>query len=181
MGAIVNDLSPALVQDVSYFLINDQVRCSILFHDLPNSALAHLMPILEQTTCEASERIVTYGDPGINMYVIIDGKACFEQGHQWKARDPLEVEDELKAQQRECKQTLTKGDSFGEEIVLGLEEEYHYTIIASTAMSLYSICESKFLQAFHHLPDVMHKMLPILCRTVAQMSIARNLCMGAPL
>merc|ERR1719158_2491385 len=53
--AIINDLSPALIQDVSYFLINEQVRCSVLFHDLPNSALAHLMPILEQRGSEAND------------------------------------------------------------------------------------------------------------------------------
>merc|ERR1712176_1745788 len=37
--AIINDLSPALAHDVSFFLIHEEVRCNILFHNLPNGAL----------------------------------------------------------------------------------------------------------------------------------------------
>merc|ERR1740130_1134617 len=60
---IINDLSPALVHDVSFFLIHEQVRCNVLFHNLPNSAIGELLPLLEHTDCDACDRIVAFGDP----------------------------------------------------------------------------------------------------------------------
>lgn len=156
--AIINDLSPALVQDVSFFLIHEHVRCSVLFHDIANSALAHLMPILEQRESDPGDHVVNYGDSGTEMYIIMEGEAHFEHGHQWTPNDPLESEEESKGGNKECKEHLRSGDSFGEEIILGLEEVYHYTIVATTGMQLFAISVSAFTQAFEHLPDVMHKM-----------------------
>jgi CRP-like cAMP-binding protein len=163
-SVILNDLSPALSLDLSYFLMNEQVRLSVLFHDLPNSALAHLLPILEQRESEPNDCIVSCGDPGTDMYIIIDGEACYEKGHQWEPRDPFEVEDQvtftkqLASGNRGCKQRLKGGDSFGEEIILGLEEQYHYTIVSATVLHMYAISVHAFTDAFHHMPDVIHKM-----------------------
>lgn len=91
------------------------------------------------------------------MYIIISGEARFEHGHQWESCDPFEVE-EARAKNRERKRKLKSGDSFGEEIILGLEENYHYTVVSITSMSKYAISVASFTQAFRHMPDVIHKM-----------------------
>lgn len=151
--AIINDLSPALTHDVSFFLIHESVRCNVLFHNLPNSALAQLMPILEATESEPHDHIVANGDPGTAMYIIIQGVASIEKGHQLAPKDAhTEEAKSTKANQ------LTHGDSFGEEIILGLEEDFHYTICAKTAMKMYAISKEHFIHTFRHMPDIRHKM-----------------------
>merc|ERR1719181_1827028 len=90
--SIILDLSPALVQDVSAYLIPEELRTSTLSHQLPNSALVQLLPILEKRECDTGDYICTYGEAGTHMYLILDGKAYFVKGHQWKPHDSWEDE-----------------------------------------------------------------------------------------
>lgn len=157
--AIISDLSPALVHDVSFFLIHEQVRSNVLFHNLPNSALAQLIPALERKESEPNDHIVTFGEPGTAMYIIIEGVAIFDAGHLWTSEDQQEVDPmQCAPEQKEYKQSLTVGDSFGEEVILGLEQEYHYTIHAQTSVKMFAISEEAFLHAFSHMVDIQHKM-----------------------
>merc|ERR1719183_632477 len=48
--------------------------------------------------------------------------------------------------------------SFGEEIILGFEELYQYTVVATTAMELYRIPEHQFREQFGNLADVTMQM-----------------------
>jgi signal-transduction protein with cAMP-binding, CBS, and nucleotidyltransferase domain len=146
------------MEEVSYYLVDEQVRCNVLFHDLPNKAVAYLVPILGHRECEPADRIVTTGDPGTHMFIILDGKAYFESGHQWSVQGKDESDDEVTAADMECKQTLQRGDSFGEEIILGLEEEYAYTINAFTIVRMYCLAEDVFVDAFRHMPEIVHRM-----------------------
>jgi CRP-like cAMP-binding protein len=164
---IINDLSPALVHDVSYFLIHEQVRTNLLFHNLPNNALSQLMPILERTECEAHDEIVSKGDPGNAMYIIINGVASIEHGRHFAAKDddgPPEFPNGTQAESADKKQEpvinnkLTIGDSFGEEIILGLEENCSQTIVAETPMKMYVIDKEAFLKKFQHMPEIRHKL-----------------------
>merc|ERR1719199_807252 len=48
-SVILNDLSPALATDICYFLAPEEMRCNLLFKNLPMSIFAQIMPILENT------------------------------------------------------------------------------------------------------------------------------------
>jgi len=142
---IIDDLTPSLVHDVSFFLVKDEVRNNHLFVNLPESALSLLMPILVKSIFEPGERIVSRGDPGKAMYVISEGRAHFEQGHQYKGT----ISDH----------SLAAGDSFGEEIVLQLEDFYQYTVVVDAHSCMYVVTEGAFEERFKHYPAVRKIML----------------------
>jgi CRP-like cAMP-binding protein len=151
-GTILNDLSPSLMHDVSFFLVREEVRTNHLFHSLPNSIFSQIMPILENTSAEPDETLVSLGDPGTAMYFIIEGTARFEHGRQW---------DPATTHRKDCEShnsALTVGDTFGEEILLGFESEYHYTVVANVVMCLMTINSHAFENAFHLMPELVNKM-----------------------
>jgi len=153
---IIDDLSPQLVHDVSFFLVQDEIRSNSLFANLPESALSQLMPILVKVTFERGERIVRRGESGLAMFILAEGSARFEQGHQWKAEKSAEKK-EKDAENRA--HNLQVGDSFGEEIMLGLEETYQYTVIATCRVVAFSIAEQAFSDRFRLMPDVKKSMI----------------------
>jgi len=140
---ILKDLSPELRSDLSKYLINDQVRHCLLFEGLSSGAFAKLVPVLQLTHVETNERIVTSGEPGVAMFIISDGSAHMSQ----EARDGSMIDNKLEV-----------GDSFGEEIILGLEERYLYTVTSTSPMSLYMLQELEFKACFEALPDVFSMM-----------------------
>lgn len=145
---IINSLSPALVHDVGFFLIPEEIRGNAFFESLPISSLVELLSILERTECEAHDNIVLNGHQGTCMYIIIDGVAFLDRG---KEKDP--TAGTCAAQHG--KQLLSKGGSFGEEIILGMEEKYLYHVTARTAVQMYSIGEAAFAQVFSSMPEVI--------------------------
>jgi CRP-like cAMP-binding protein len=167
--AIMNDLSPSLVHDVSFFLVQEEVRCNVLFHSLPSGAVGQLLSLIGKTEFAAEETIVAQGDPGEAMFVILHGIAKFEAGHQWRAdaaesskmdEDLLKLESGVDADNSKSERTLTlsTGDSFGEEIILELEEEYQYTIVSKTAVNMLEIQKDAFIEHFKHMPDMLEQM-----------------------
>merc|ERR1712232_122743 len=80
---VVTDLSPELRADTAFIIIHEKVRCNPMFSELPNSALASLVEIIRKTHTNVNERIVTCGDPGIAMYILVEGFGRFDQGHMW--------------------------------------------------------------------------------------------------
>jgi len=152
-SAVIDHLSPALLHDVSFFLIPEQVRCNALFSNLPNSALVEILPILDTTDIEAHDQIVSHGDPGTSMYVITDGFAFIDLRGQ-TATEGASNGTEIK---KKDKRLLKNGDSFGEEIILGLSEDYYYTVVARSPMQLCSLEVGAFSQAFHNMPELLGK------------------------
>merc|ERR1712048_459601 len=71
-------------------------------------------------------------------------------GHQWSSALPGHAS--------ERKTEITIGDSFGEEIILGLEDCYRYAIVASTDIVAYLIPESGFVESFTNMPDIIEQM-----------------------
>lgn len=136
---ILKDLSPELRSDLSKYLINDQVKHCLLFEGLPLTAFAMLVPVLQLTHVEANERIVTSDEPGVAMFIISDGSAHMSQ----QARDGSMNERKLGV-----------GDSFGEEIILGLDERYTYTVTSTSPMSLHMLQELEFKACFQALPEM---------------------------
>merc|ERR1719310_911957 len=54
--------------------------------------------------------------------------------------------------------TVGVGDSFGEEIILGLEEHYLHTVTATEKMTIYMIQEDMFKETFQSMPFIVTQM-----------------------
>lgn len=158
---ILNDLSPALSHDICYFLAPEEVRANQLFKDMPLSCFSLITPILERTTTETGECIVSKGDLGVAMYIIQQGTAYFKDGHHYN-KNPrhLEFTDPSARASSFNKSMLTlgAGGSFGEEIVLGMEEEHTYSIEAQTRIFMFEISKKDFLQTFASSPQLLQRM-----------------------
>lgn len=101
------------------------------------------------------------GDEGMAMYIIQDGSALFESGHQYQADNEELGKNLVKvdhAERSKHTRTLTDGDSFGEEIILGLEEEYHYAIVSATDLTMLVISKKGFQEQFSSSPQLLHRM-----------------------
>jgi hypothetical protein len=177
-AAVIVDLPPELRADAAFFLLHEQVRMNSLFTELPNSALASIVEIIRRTTTKTAERIVNYGDPGVAMYILAEGKGRFELGCMWAPPSPGKRDSEkspvkdkvdiTEAKEEEKKSEvgseasiesagynpLSVGQSFGEEIIFGLEETYMYTISAVQPSVLFSISEDAFKERFKNMPDL---------------------------
>jgi len=160
-GMIIKSLSPELRADAASFVIHVEVRRNPVFLEMPNSALGSLVEVLQVCSSKRGESIVSNGDPGIAMYIMVQGSACFTQGHLW-------IPEEKGSQKGGKSKTIARlknmaklieGDSFGEEIVFTLEESYRYTIVASSLVSMYSLSEDSFKTRFRNLPDLYELML----------------------
>jgi len=109
----------------------------MLFEGLPNTALAKLVPILATCHAEINDRLATTDEPGVAMFIVLEGNAHMS----WSAKDRL-VDRKLEA-----------GDSFGEEIVLRLDQYYRYTVTATSSMTLFMIQAISFQECFQTMPD----------------------------
>jgi len=160
-GAIIKDLSPELRADAASFVIHVEVRRNAVFCDLPNSALGSIVEVLRMSSSKRGENIVSHGDPGIAMYIIVQGNAQFTKGHPWipSGRSAQEGRASKASARLKNLKELIEGDSFGEEIIFTLEETYRYTIIASSIVSMYSLSEDSFKARFRNLPDLYELML----------------------
>jgi len=165
---IVKDLSPELRADAAFFIIHVEVRRNPVFRDLPNSALGSLVDVFKKTSAKKGENIITQGDPGVAMYVIVEGAARFSHGHQWVPHGarastagraaPFDNQESSAISVKQIKK-LIEGDSFGEEIIFTLEETYLYTIVAESLCSMYTLTEDAFKSRFRNMPDLFELML----------------------
>lgn len=162
-GLIVKDLSPELRADTASFVIHVEVRRNPVFRELPNAALGSLLDVLKITSARRGESIITQGDPGIAMYIIVEGMARFTCGHAWippvdAGPGKGDTGSQACARLKNVKK-LIEGDSFGEEIIFTLEETYRYTIVAESHVGMFSLSEDAFKIRFRHLPDLYDTML----------------------
>lgn len=148
-SAVVNELSPELRADIAFFIIHEQVRRNAMFEGISNSALANLVDVLYKTHTNAEEFIVKQGDPGLSMYILVEGVARYDKGYQWRPSG---------ADLGQRFHKLIQGDSFGEEVVFDMEDTYTYTIVAITACSFHSITEDGFKDKFRNMPELRNQM-----------------------
>lgn len=149
-SSVTSELSPELRADTAFFIINEQVRCNPMFFGISNSALANLVGIVQKNHTNKNECIVRTGDPGIAMYILVDGAARYDKGVKWKPPGAGGTSATF--------QQLLDGDSFGEEIIFGMEETYLYTITAISACSFHSISEDGFQDQYKNMPDLRNQM-----------------------
>merc|ERR1712183_318255 len=134
-------------------IIHEKVRTNAMFCEFPNSALASLVEIIKKTQVPANERIVRAGDPGIAMYILVEGVARFDNGQMWMP-EGAPITDRPTGRF----QKLDIGQSFGEEIIFGLEEHYQYTIVTIIPCTFFSISEDGFRDRFRNMPDLHDSM-----------------------
>jgi hypothetical protein len=145
-SAILAELSPELRADMAFFIIHEHVRANPMFFGIANGALANLVMVLQHNSTFANEYIVKIGNPGVAMYSLVEGTARYDKGSIWR---PIGVQIE-----GEKFHKLKEGESFGEEIIFGLEETYTYTIVAITNCQFHSISEDGFKDTYKNLPQV---------------------------
>ncbi|KAJ8599999.1 hypothetical protein CTAYLR_001836 [Chrysophaeum taylorii] len=102
------------------------------------------LPIIFTTVKNAGDLVVRVGDSGEGMYVIARGNGLQLGASPLDAEpDPTKVRD------------LGAGESFGEEVLLGLEKSYAYTVDAVTALEMCAIPTEEFLKCFNGMPDIL--------------------------
>merc|ERR1712187_194628 len=102
--------------------------------------ITRLQKIVHKITVDEGHTVVQEGESGTDMFIVSQGLVKLVR------HDDVGVELPPRL--------LSSGDSFGEEILSGLEERYTYTVVAQEKVSLYSIEESDFQQLFEHMPDI---------------------------
>lgn len=145
-SSILKELSPELRAEMAGNIIHEHVRSNPMFCGISDRALANLVMILQSNYAQGNEFIVKVGNPGVAMYILVDGCARYDRGVIWR---PAGVQIESRKFQK-----LREGDSFGEEIIFGLEEDYNYTIMAISACQFHSISEDGFIDQFRSMPSV---------------------------
>lgn len=150
-ATIVHDLSPALRSDIAFFIVHEKVRHNKMFVELPTAALVNLVEILIKTNCNATEFVVREGDPGYAMFILVDGVARYDTGEPWCPKG-------VSPRRRRYTQMIA-GDSFGEEMVLGLAETYAYSIVAWTFCTFHVFPEDRFREQYRNLPELHRRML----------------------
>eukprot|EP00439_Symbiodinium_sp_Y106_P058602 s2515_g8.t1 len=143
-STIFNDLSPELRQDVARYLVPPDLLNHLLFQNIPSSVIVRLVPIIQQITAQPNERITSRGEIGSGMFVVLDGIALMDQS------DP-----EVPNRHSKAPEVLRAGDSFGEEILLGSEKEYGYTVSATSRVTMLFIPADDFMAQFAALPEIL--------------------------
>lgn len=140
----MHDLSPDLRNEVSTYLIHDDVRHNPLFEGTPPGFLSNIVSILQTVHAQPNDLVVEAGESGTAMFIIVEGRAS---KHTPGADGEPDKEEEI-----------GDGESFGEEIVLGFEEQYKYTVVATSRLKLFSIPEALLLDRLATFPDQLAQM-----------------------
>jgi len=149
-GLIVEDLPHDLRLEVSGFLVHSVVRFNPLLASAPKGVVEQLVSILKKVSYNSGDILAERDEPGDAMFMLAEGIGHYKVGHQWTQPSP--------DRPSERKTEITIGDSFGEEIILGFEDMYRYTIVASTPIEAYLIPESGFVETFSTMPDIVEQM-----------------------
>jgi CRP-like cAMP-binding protein len=135
---VMNDLPSNLRQTLAGFLLPNDVRYNPLFDSLPSHEFPALVMIVQYTSRVAEEVVCFRGERGHAMFILTKGTA--------KRTEEGETS------------TVLAGDSFGEEIILGICLEYVYTVTAESKCSLLQIPADSFSERFAARPDLIESM-----------------------
>merc|ERR1712176_162693 len=130
--------------EVGGMIVHPDVKHNPIFDGLSLLAVVRLQTIMQKITIEPGNTIVTLGDEGFAMFMIISGTATMESNLGSKT-------------------PLGPGDSFGEEVLLGLMDLYTYRITANTLLHMEMVHEDCFLRLFKHMPTTITRMRKNFC------------------
>lgn len=106
------------------------------------------------------EPICTEGELGHAMVIMVRG---FAQKTQTRGRSNKDAQPPMPYQ-------LCPGDSFGEEILLGIKFRYTYSITAESKVVMYRIGSKEFQDSFRQRPDALRRMKANYCNKNAQLA-----------
>lgn len=150
---IIADLSPELGAETARYLINEHVKRHPMFCDFPYSALTLLVQVLHTKRVNAHEYVVKWGDPGTAMYILVEGLAKYEQGALWTPAAKMGPSGD------ERFQLVSHGDSFGEEVLFSLEQEYRYTVVALKECEFQVLDKVAFYKTYNQRFPQLHKQM----------------------
>merc|ERR1712146_131650 len=75
---IWRDLSPELQKEVGQFIVHVNVKNNPLFDGLEVGSIVRLQSILQRVTVLTGRRVVSKGEMGIAMYIIVSGQLQLE-------------------------------------------------------------------------------------------------------
>jgi hypothetical protein len=147
---VMNDLPSNLKHTLSSFLLQDDIRYNPLFDGLPTHELPQLVLLVQHSARAPDETICFRGERGHAMFVL----------HKGDARRIDVIDDEFVSSQ------VASGESFGEEILLGICLEYTYTVVAGSKCALLKIPADDFAERFSSRPDLLLRMRENFDKTV---------------
>jgi len=137
---ILEDLEPALQEEVADFLLPPDVKDVPLFQNLPMGAKSKLVSIMRTIEVDPHTVIVTEGEPSNAMFIVTRGVCACQHG------------DDKSFEVRE-------GDSFGERALLGVHPLSDVTVTTGDDFcELIVFPEAKFIHEFADLPEVLELM-----------------------
>jgi len=143
---VVNQLSPALRDEVGHYVIHEDILHNPFFDGLPLNAVTRMQTILQKIYVEDGQAVVKEGEAGTAMFIVSKGAVSLQQADKDGEAKPRRL--------------LFDGDSFGEEIMSGLQEFYSYTVTAVGGdASLFVIDEEDYDKIFVHMPDIKAQIL----------------------
>lgn len=151
-NAVMHDITPEIFEELSRAVIHPDLEDNYLFEEFSTSELVQVSYITKQVIAEVDETVVQLESPGLAMFLITEGFA--RQDFDWILLGGPDVS--CVAQQPG---ELQGGDSFGEEIILGLKVKYEYTIIATTNLEMLMIPLDEFTEHFGKNDKVLQQML----------------------
>mmetsp|Transcript_105026 Transcript_105026/g.182624 ORF Transcript_105026/g.182624 Transcript_105026/m.182624 type:complete len:341 (+) Transcript_105026:1-1023(+) len=194
--AIVSELSPELGAETAFYLVDERVKRHPMFCKCPPNHLILLVGVLRTKHVNAHEHVVKDGDAGIAMYVLIDGLAKYESGSQWipkqrklpASTQPTRFASKTGRTRNSAStvsaarfQLVTQGDSFGEEVIFALEQEYTYTIVSLKQCEFHCIHEDDFKERYQHFPQLRKQMYEAFLRSRGPQSTPPSLAQRAEL
>lgn len=135
---ILKDLPAELKLEVGKCLVPDLVRYNPLFQEVPAGAIARLSPILRKLSFKVGDHVVDEGEVGTGMFFVVSGAATVEQNIGVAPKD-----------------NLRSPDSFGEEVLLGIEDQYNYTVVIEKEAQMVFLDEKEFAEAFETMPAIV--------------------------
>jgi len=149
---IWHDLSPELQKEIGEYLVHENVKYNPLFDGMTMGCIVRLQSILRRVTMHVGAEVTLAGEQGTAMYILIEGKV--------KKTEVEEIckdaKGEIEVKRRET--TLGPGESFGEEILLGIMEGYEYTTNVTEKAKFEMLLEDEFMGVFAAMPHVLDRM-----------------------
>lgn len=135
---ILSHLPPELQSTLSDLIVSREVRMNPLLKGLPANVLSRLSRCIQRITVEPGEQVVAYGELGYAMFVVTEGEL--------KKQSPKEGQPVI------C---LELGDSFGEEVLSGVESRYKYNVHACKRCCLQAVPLVGLTRELPHTPTLM--------------------------
>jgi len=139
MTDLTAELSPDLLKELSTYLVSHAIMYNSLFQGVPFNALIRLQSITHRAQVEKGSNVVSVGDAGTAMFIVTSGA--------------LELRCPGKTAVEDVDSILRPGDSFGEEIIVGITESYLYDVPALMDTIGMMMDEQCFIEALEFLPD----------------------------